>query len=82
MESVLCMEDKYQKNYPVVTNILNLMKIKKISIDELSVGSGIIVEDLLLILNNRKLIRPFQIVAVARVLDTDINALFEEPQDV
>ena len=82
MESVLCMEDKYQKNYPVVTNILNLMKIKKISIDELSGGSGIIVEDLLLILNNRKLIRPFQIVAVARVLGTDINALFEEPQDV
>ena len=71
----------FKKNYPVVTNIIRLAEEKNMSVDQLSQYSGIIVEDLIKILDNRKMIRPAQIAAAALALHVDVNALFEKPEN-
>lgn len=70
-----------QKNYPVVFNIIQQMNRKGISIDELSVLSGIIRDDLRGILENKKVIGPYEIACLAATLGVDVDALFQEPEN-
>ena len=68
-----------EKNYPVIGNLRIIMKRQDISIEGLSVKSGIASDVLEKILANKKVIEPFQTVLLAKALNIDVNALFKEP---
>ena len=55
------------------------MRKQDISVEELSKNSGIAAEDLEKILSNKKVIEPFHTILLAKALNVDVNALFQEP---
>ena len=72
------MKNIHVMNHPVTDNVLKLMKEYDIAVDELSENSGIIIKDLTMILSDQRVIRPDEIVMIAKGLGVDFNALFEE----
>ena len=68
-----------EKNYPVIGNLRIIMRKQDISVEELSKNSGIAAEDLEKILSNKKVIEPFHTILLAKALNVDVNALFQEP---
>ncbi|MCR4633025.1 MAG: helix-turn-helix transcriptional regulator [Erysipelotrichaceae bacterium] len=70
-----------KRNHPVIENVIKVMEAEGISIDELSISSGINEEDLDKVLRNKRVIRPYEIAALSKALNVSPNELFSFPEE-
>lgn len=64
------------KNQPVVRNVLNIISEKGLKQKAVAKKAGYSNQQFCDMLNGRKIIRPYDVLAIATALEVDANALF------